>query len=330
MSESQILQILSSINQRLSSLEENVPGMFSSINQRLSEFDHRLSRIEENVADIGGRLKKVESRVKDINGEVNRLFKMVNNLNEIVGSESYDSVDSIYLEKDVNQSVIEYYKKSSITYEVFDIKSATIDQLNRYIDKKLTKLFLYPANEEKLANHISELDGLAVVYQINLKDEVHKQLVIIEAKLEFDFAHLQRKLNILKRIKQLITTPKNRFANLDYGRFIEDTFGDYHTIVAFYGTSEWKVDLDNLYVLNNKLYYKHELALETSLSDTINPSLNLVTELYDDDIPYPIFDRPDLKFLLPKGKHFKVHGSFDSISGGESINSGVSEYHSES
>ena len=211
---------------------------------------------------------------------------------------------------------------------MYDIKQSHLDSFNDFFQLKETELIFYDPAYDIPGNHITEIDGLFEVIHHSLDGyTVTKELVIVESKLEFGLEQLQSKLNILRKLKQLFRSPLSEFKDTTYGRFINRLYSDYEKITMFNGTPQWKVDLDNLYIVNNTIYDRHQIphekraelrALDATDFSPLS-SKNFIEELYDDDVLYKLTERPDLKFVIMNDGVFMVHGDMSSLSGGSDL-----------
>lgn len=301
MSKTQILQTLNVIMSRL----DNIETRLDSIETRLDRVETRLDRIETS---FGERISRLESRQKDVNRELNTILaKLTGPKNNSTASSS----DSLFLEKQINRTVINYYENNYITAKIYDVKQEHIDAFNNLFSLKTENLYFYDPRNDIPGDHITEIDGLFEVHHFSRDYFIAtKELVIIESKLEFKMPQLQSKLDILQRIKQLFTLGRKGFKDQTYAKYIENMYGDYDRISIYYGTPDWKIDLDTLFIHDNKLYHSHELPVPYQNISTL-PS-NTVDQLYNDNIVYKLTNRPDLNFVLLDNGHFYVKGDLRS------------------
>lgn len=309
-----ILNELQNINKRVINLEQEMRNIDKRVMNLEREFDSFRKEIRGEITAVKTANGKATTK---LNNEMRTLTSTVANLQTKL--KPFTSQGSVIVELGINNAVRDYYANLFLTANIRDIKQQTINRLNHATKKDHKQLLVFRPNVTNFTttNAFTEFDGL-----FHFEIAGHRELIIVESKMIFTPEHLKHKYEIFLNFQKLLSTPKSKFANQNYCVSLMDIFGNYNQITVVYGALHWEMDLEDLYIDDDRVIYDpdHDIYSEpdedhTAASSIYNPNIRQAESHLNPNV-VKMTCAPNVKFVTNTISGFKVYNSLDCMSGG--------------
>lgn len=300
----QILNELQNIHKRIDNLENHFSVRMDNFRKEIRDVKDEI--IASKVAN-GKAITKLNNEMRELKSTFENLkMKML----------PFTLQGSVIVELGINNAVRDYFAQLFLTATVRDIKSQTISSLNHATGKNNHHLLVFrpDATEFTTRNALTEFDGL---FRLDIGGT--SELIIVESKMIFTLEHIKHKYQIFLNFKNLLSTPRSRFANQKYYNSLIENFGGYDKITIVYGALHWEMQIEHLYLDDERVIYDpdHELYEDDNRPlDWTKSYPDMDSRLHPDVTKMTC--APDIKFVVNTINGFRVYNNVDCLSGGNS------------